>query len=233
MENNNNISYEYYKRDIELYRTVFEHKIEELNTLINLLKNNGRIDEATRIEARIKSYKSFYRNLEMGKNVDDCFGIKIVASQEDLIKIRDAAEFVFEIRNRKDHSQNKNTGYNAVHFTVLPKKDDKVQESVMFELQFCTFDHDKENSEGKLAHDIYKIPGHEGMNYNEAKKAVWKEYDRITRLDPREMEQELPDYYILEEGQLRKLSRMETVRKLFPTIFLQSKKEDAKVKYRM
>lgn len=212
MQPNDEIDYKYYLDDIKIYKQEFESAIQEIYNLIN--------EDVTiqQIEARIKSYKSFSKNLysstEKLKNLDDCFGIKMMLPDDDGIKkvIDKLKNAGYSIRQIKDHKKKANTNYNAVH-AILELKDSQIP----FEIQLRT----PERAEGRLPHDLYKLYGAKNNITHTDKIRVAEEFVRLAKMKMNGqynlLIQEIPICYRIEDGKLVRLNTKEIIRNLFPT----------------
>ena len=67
----------------------YEISLGMIGSAIERMKAKKLISENVQITGRIKSFKSAYLNYERDKKIDDCFGLRIVAKQEELVKIRE------------------------------------------------------------------------------------------------------------------------------------------------
>lgn len=211
------LSYEYYKRDINRYRNKFEATIQKV---CQIILEETDIQKA---EARIKSYKSFMTNLykEKGgiKNVNDCFGIKVMILDESAIEriIKRLEGEGHLVRSIKDHKNNANTNYNGIHVVL-----EFENSTIPFEIQFRT----PERSKGKLPHDIYKTFGTHKKDINEQKKIILNDFIRLVRLkingDYGKFIQELPISYAIDINnnkiKIKRQSEKEILRNLYPTV---------------
>lgn len=209
------ISYKEYLEDINRYRTEFEYTIQDVYNIIN---DNTNIKQ---LEARIKSYKSFTNNLYESenelkpKNLDDCFGIKIMLPDDDAIAtvIDKLKESGYTIRQMKDHKKKVNTNYNAIH-AVLEFK----ESNIPFEIQLRT----PQRAEGRLPHDLYKVKGHRRNVTDADKLKVLEQFIELARMkmsgNYSGVMAEIPIGYKIENEKLTQISSKEVVRNLFPTV---------------
>ncbi len=226
MPQNEVISYEMYGDDVKRYRADFEQTIEELYQIISPHVNVKSMD------ARIKSYESFVHNLyyevhegkkkKKGKNLDDCFGIKIMLDDDKAIKkvlslLKDSG---FVLRSIKDHKNNPDTNYNAVHVVAELKP-----HIIPFEIQLRT----EERSKGRLPHDIYKKFGAIKKYSDVERRIILEEFAQLARLrlngNYHEVVKKLPICYKIrkndeagEKSELVKLPYREVVQNLYPTV---------------
>lgn len=226
------LSFEFYREDINRYRAEFEKTIKEIYQLISL-----DID-IQKIEARIKSYQSFRNNLYIDhdnidnkkhrkktkfKNLNDCFGIKIMLQDDNAILrvIEKLTASGYVIRSVKDHKEIPNTNYNAVHVVAEFKGT-----TIPFELQLRT----EERAKGRLPHDLYKMFGaKKDITYNDRIQVIG-EFIKLARLKMdgqyRALIEKLPICYKIEDvkdGEIRdirliNLSPKEVLRNLYPTV---------------
>lgn len=214
MQQEGNIDYSYYLKDIQRYKKEFEDTIQDIYDIINEDLN------IYQIEARIKSYKSFMNNLLKNdnnskiKNLDDCFGIKVMLENDQAIKevLEKLKKSGYNIREVKDHKKKVNTNYNAIH-TILELKESKIP----FEIQLRT----PERAKGRMPHDIYKMCGaKKDITYNDKIK-VMREFFRLAKMKMngqyRSFGQEIPICYRIKEGKIVRLNTKEVIKNLFPT----------------
>lgn len=209
-------SYEYYQEDIARFIDYYTSKILEINEGLKELKANGKIGDDIIIEGRIKSYKSLLGNYKDGKNIEDCFGLKIITnSKKEIGQIEDnIIKEIFEAKRIKNHFLIPTTKYNAKHIIVWPKN---IKENfTLIEIQLCTKDEERKNNEGATAHDIYKLG---------TKIAVEQQHTLLMDLDPEKRKQYLPIYYIVDEDELKILDEKSTIRKMYPTIYGNAKEK--------
>ena len=204
------VDYDFYKNDIENYRDTYVKNFEAIGKLVSKINENLNEKENIKLEGRIKSYNSFYKNISNGKNVDDCYGIRIIAEQEKLEQLMAIIKSVYSIKREKDHSKNNKTDYNAIHDVVWSNNQTK-HDLPLIEIQYWTPEIEQKCTVGNLAYYIYK-----GKNIENI-------YENIMELNGEELKKSLPEYYkINDEGKAVKLSQQETIRKLFPTLFIQN-----------
>ena len=226
MPQNEIISYEMYSEDIGRYRTNFEQTILEIYQIISPHVNVKKMD------ARIKSYESFVHNLycnecdgkkkKKEKNLNDCFGIKIMLDDDKSIKrvLSLLKESGFVVRGIKDHKNNPDTNYNAVHVVAELKN-----QGIPFEIQLRT----EERAKGRLPHDIYKRFGAKKNYTDTERRVILKEFIELARLkingDYGVFSTKLPLCYRIKKGQnqcekpeLVKLTNSEIVQNLYPTV---------------
>lgn len=210
------ISYKDYLEDINRYRPEFEDTVQEVYNIIT--EKNVEIKQ---LEARIKSYKSFTNNLYESdnelkpKNLDDCFGIKIMLNDDEEIKkvLEKLKESGYKIRNMKDHKKKVNTNYNAIHAIFEFKGS-----TIPFEIQLRT----PQRAEGRLPHDLYKVTGHKRTVTDSDRLKVLEQFINLAKRkmngEYSSVMSEIPIGYKIEDGKLVQINSKEIVRNLFPTV---------------
>lgn len=219
------ISYKYYRQDVDTYKKAFLGKVKMLYDELKNLEEKG-FTKSVKMEARIKSYKSFCENIERGKTIEDCFGIRIVADEIALERIASSILQRAYVRSTKNHREITDTKYNAVHINLVPKDASTNNPQLkpelllpMIEVQLCTPEEEEKNNKGRLAHDVYKIKNHNELSNTELLRAVIEEYTRVKSMKGEELDKELPEYYeIDDEGKIKQLNTKERIRKMFPTV---------------
>ena len=71
----------------------------------------------------------------------------------------------------------------------------------------CTKEEERKNNEGNLAHDKYKY----GKNLE-------RFFSVLMDLPQEKLEEHIPTYYVVEDGEIRILNEEESLRKMFPSI---------------
>ena len=217
--------YSLYKRYIEAQRDEYELAIIEIYEIINKLIDGIKvrneilkISDNVRVEGRIKSFKSAFKNdLRDSKALDDCFGIRIIADNiKDASIIRQvikrisnsrlrkllgdavSEDSVFKIIKEKNHAKRINTNYDAIHQIAI--RNPKESSSPLIEIQYWDKKTEERCTCGDLNHSKYK---HIQGRFEEIKNG------RIGI--------EIPEYYEFdEEGNLFVLDKEQAILKMFP-----------------
>lgn len=108
-----------YNRFVEQQKDNFIAIIENVNEIINKLKDKRMISEYVQFRARIKAPESAIQNDET-KALDDIFGMEIITGTDAEIEvIKRQLEKYMNILREKNH--NKPNGYKAKHFSYSVK----------------------------------------------------------------------------------------------------------------
>ena len=198
-----------YNSFIERQRVGYEMTAAMIGYIVERMKDANIISGDINITGRIKSFKSAYENTGK-KAVDDCFGIRIVGSMGDLRKIQAEIEKNFKVDATKDHSRKTNSSYNAIHemLHMHAKYANSGMSPETFpevEIQYWDEELKEKCLYGELSYAKYKS----------------KDLDNIiTRLevDRESVLENLPVFYIIEGNEIKRLSKQETVYKMYPEI---------------
>ncbi len=190
----------------------YEISLGMIGSAIERMKAKKLISENVQITGRIKSFKSAYLNYERDKKIDDCFGLRIVAKQEELVKIREELAKLLTVKSTKDHRKRMNTGYNAVHQMVYLNnefidglKDIDPHLFPLLEIQYWDEETERDCFNGNLSYAHYK--------HRDIKKMA-KQYNE----NPESVYEELPIYYEIEGKEVKRLSKEETLDRMYPEL---------------
>ncbi len=207
-----------YNLMIEQKRRGFEVTLKIVSSAIQRMKEEAIISDDVAISARLKSFKSAYENSIKGKKVDDCFGIRIVArNEQELEKIEETIQEILNIVKSKNHKTNHSTGYNALHQMAILKENFALANNMeheqfpIVELQYWTKEIEKDCVHGELAYSRYKKKDMEKI------RKTYKE-------SPSDLYPLLPVFYEVKGDKIRTLSSEETLRKMYPDLELNIKK---------
>lgn len=187
----------YYKR-IEELRPYYELIAINIGKTIQKMQNESII-KAIKINGRIKSFESVLRNI-FYKEVDDCFGLRIIGNSDDLELIKKQLEKILVIDEIRDHRENKTTQYNGVHLMVHIEGN-----PIKVEIQFWTPELEQECTGGKLAYSSYKQ----------------KDMTQLLRdlgTNEQTVLDGLPEYFEIQGGNIKHLSKEETLYKMYPEL---------------
>lgn len=217
--------YSLYKRYIESQKDEYELAIIEIYDIINRLidgitvgKELLKINDNVKVEGRIKSFKSAFKNdMRDSKALDDCFGIRIIADNiTDMNLIRQVikrignpklrallgdairGDSLFKIVKEKNHAKRVNTNYNAIHQIAI--RNPKEHSSPLIEIQYWDKETEERCTYGDLNHTNYK---HVQGKFEEVKNG--------------KIGIEIPEYYEFDEdGNIYKLDKEQSIYKMFP-----------------
>ena len=195
---------------IEKQRKGYEMTAAMIGYIVQKMKEASLIEGEVEISGRIKSFKSAYENTGK-KAVDDCFGLRIIGKDEDLIKIEQELRKILVVDATKDHRKKSNTQYNGVHKMV--HMDSKYAEkngvsSVIFpeiEIQYWDEEMKEKCILGELSYANYK------------KRDLLAILDGLDN-DPDSVYKNLPACYEIKGNNIRRLSSQETLYKIYPEI---------------
>lgn len=184
---------------------------------VEKMQANGMVSADVKITGRIKSYKSVFENSKK-KVVDDCFGIRIIASKEDIKRIRKELEQILEIQQTKYHRANAIKKYNAVHQmvdipkTYISKRNISYELFPVVEIQYWDIQNANLCIDGELSYAHYK------------KKDLQRILTKYLN-NPQDVLDGLPIYYDICGTTVKQLSPEETLYRVYPEIKQLEEKE--------
>ncbi|MGN1326873.1 MAG: hypothetical protein ACI4VQ_02150, partial [Clostridia bacterium] len=201
------------KQGYETIAKIVGYTIEKMQT-------NGLISGNVKITGRIKSYKSVLENSKR-KIVDDCFGIRIIASKDDIKRIREELAQILVIVKTKYHKASDKKKYNAVHQmvdipkTYISKRGISYELFPVVEIQYWDIQNADLCIGGELSYAHYK------------KKDLERILERYLE-NPQETLDELPICYDIYGKNVRQLLPEETLFRVYPEIkqIQEQRKED-------
>lgn len=150
-----------YEQFIEHQREGYEITASMIGYVIQRMQEQEKIGKDVKVSGRIKGFFSAKDNSDK-KSLDDCFGIRIVAAEEDYEKIIKELNQVLKVDKIKDHRERKKTGYTGIH-TMVHLREEKIEklnmDSVYFpeiEIQYWTPGLEERCTRGDLVHTKYK-----------------------------------------------------------------------------
>ena len=207
-----NMIKENYNNYIEQQKRGYEITAGIIGFAIEKLREKGLISHDVQITGRIKSFKSAYLNYKKDKKIDDCFGVRIMANDDDLRKIGKELSKILIIKSTKDHSQRTDTSYNAVHQMAYINGEGietlKEMDSNLFpliEIQYWTKEIEEKCWLGDLSYAHYK------------KRDIGKLAQQYKQ-NPESVYEELPLYYEIKGTEVRQLEKAETLDRLYPEL---------------
>lgn len=199
-----------YNSKIEDKRIGYEKTVAMIGYIVQKMQEAGIVNGEVTINGRIKSFKSAYENAGK-KAVDDCFGLRIIAPKGDLERIMEELKRILVVDSTKDHSQKKNTPYNAVHQMVHMDKryaeanGIDLEEFPEVEVQYWDEEMKQKCLLGELSYANYK---------KRDLVAILKRLDE----EPEAALNDLPICYEIKGNNVRVLSKDEALYKLYPEI---------------
>lgn len=199
-----------YNSYIENQRIGYEITAAMIGYIVQRMQEASIINGEVSISGRIKSFKSAYENTGR-KAVDDCFGLRIVADRVDLEKIKEELRKILVVDSTKDHSQKKNTSYNAIHQMVHMHRRyaeaNGIEPETFPEIEIQYWDEELREKcvLGELSYANYK---------KRDLVAILKRLDE----EPENALNDLPTCYEIKGNIIRTLSPYETLYKLYPEI---------------
>lgn len=222
---------EYYINDatyLELYDDYIAHQKEPFkaimyyfNDMLAELKEIGKISDFTEFRARIKAPQSALYN-DSKKVLDDVFAMEFIGATEKEVDFLLSTISKTAITTRKkDH--NKPNGYKAKHRVFSIKEETAkeiaekfgIEDSTFFpliECQFKTIAVSIEANTGTASHINYK---------NIDPKSIQRKYDK----GEFRLGYDIPQMWVSKDGEMKKLSSDETLKKLYPFLNISKKKE--------
>lgn len=203
---------ELYEDYIETQTRGYEFSLGIIGFAIEKMQERKLISPDVKITGRIKSFKSAYSNYEKNKKIDDCFGMRIIADDGNLKKIREELNKVLTVSSTKDHGKITNTNYNAIHQMAHINNEyadavKTIQRDLipLIEIQYWNKETEQQCFSGNLSYAHYK---HRDLD------AIIQKYKE----NPDGMFDELPVYYEIEGSTVKQLTKEETLIKLYPEI---------------
>lgn len=202
---------EVYEQHINNQKRGYEITAKIVGHVIRRMQEACYISGDVQVTGRIKSFKSAYENSEK-KKVDDCFGIRIVASDEDLTKIRQQLEKILVVTQTKDHRKKKDTRYNGIHQMAHIQKRHAESSGICFE-QFPLVEIQY------WSREIQRLCLNGDLSYANYKRGDYRDF--VEELEERGNNAlgELPTYYEIIGNKIHKLSAKDTLSKLYPEIY--------------
>ena len=188
----------------------YETTAKIIGYVILKMQKSGRISLNVQVTGRIKSYHSAYENSKK-KCVDDCFGVRIVAPESDLEKIKIELEQILVIKKTKYHIADEKKSYSAIHQMAYIKERYIGNRNIDYELfplveiQYWNMHTADLCVTGELSYANYK---------KEDFKRILDEYLN----NPQEALKELPVYYDIYGTEIKQLTPEETLFRLYPEI---------------
>lgn len=208
-----------YEEKIENKRKGYELTARMIGYTIQKMKEASLISGDVKVTGRLKSFKSASENYKK-KAIDDCFGIRIIANKpEDLEAIRKEIENIFVVEKTKNHREKSKTGYNAVHQMVHIDNryinENHLNPNIfpIIEIQYWEEELERMCISGELSYSKYK------------KRDVTKIAQQYKE-NPYYIYENLPIYYEINGNSLRRLSKEETLIKIYPEIELIEQEEE-------
>ena len=183
----------------------YEVTAKIIGKTIKRMQDMSIISDNIKISGRIKSLKSTSENIEKGKKLDDFFGIRIVAETDEEL------EKILTIKKSKQHGDNSSKKYNALHQTgriikeLAEANDMDPKEVPLIEIQYWTREIEDRCTYGEL-------------NYSNYKKRDEIKICQELKDDPESVYNNLPTFYEIYPGGLRRLSPEEALLKMYPEI---------------
>ena len=199
----------YYER-IENQRRGYEITAAMIGYIVQKMQEASIISGNVSISGRIKSFKSAYENTGK-KAVDDCFGLRIIADYEDLVKIEQELRKILVVDATKDHRKKANTQYNGIHKMVHMDskyiKNNGMKQEMFPQIEIQYWDKEMEQK----------------CIYGELSYANYKKRDLPAILDgldnnPETVYSNLPKCYEVKGKDIRMLTPQEALYKLYPEI---------------
>lgn len=199
-----------YNSFIERQRVGYEMTAAMIGYIVEKMKRANIVSGNVSVSGRIKSFKSAYENTGK-KAVDDCFGIRIIGPMEDLKKIQAEIEKNFKVDATKDHSRKANSSYNAIHemFHMHAKytANSGINPETFPEVEIQYWDEELR----------------EKCLYGELSYANYKSKDLIAISERLENDREnvlsdLPVFYTIEGNKIKRLSKQDSLYKMYPEI---------------
>ena len=195
-----------YNSFIERQRVGYEMTAAMIGYIVEKMKRANIVSGNVSVSGRIKSFKSAYENTGK-KAVDDCFGIRIIGPMEDLKKIQAEIEKNFKVDATKDHSRKANSSYNAIHEMLHMHAKYTANSGIFPEVEIQYWDEELR----------------EKCLYGELSYANYKSKDLIAISERLENDREnvlsdLPVFYTIEGNKIKRLSKQDSLYKMYPEI---------------
>lgn len=200
----------HYDSYINRQKKGYETTAKIIGYVIEKMQESRLISGNVQITGRIKSYQSAYENSKR-KCVDDCFGVRIIAPESDLKRIRKELEQILVIKKTKYHIASEEKNYSAIHQMAYIKKryigrsDIDYELFPIVEIQYWDMHTADLCVSGELSYANYK---------KEDFKKILGEYLN----NPQDALDELPIYYDIYGEDIRQLAPEETLFRLYPEI---------------
>lgn len=193
-----------YNTYVEEQRNGYEKTARLIGYIIEEMKKANIISSKVEVSGRIKGFESVYENTKKGKEIEDCFGIRIVGKEKDLEAIKKMLNQMLIVQKEKDHRKKLDTLYNGVHVIAHMNGTHK-QLIPVVEIQYWTEEVKEECMYGELAYIKYK---------NRNLKQVQQNLYNSSRNEYKDM----PIFYEIKGENVRMLSKQETIYKMYPEI---------------
>ena len=202
---------EAYDSYINSQKKGYEITAKIIGHVIKRLEQAGYISADVQVTGRIKSFRSTYENTNK-KKVDDCFGIRIVGTNEDLIAIKNQLEKILVVTQTKDHRKKKDTAYNGIHQMAYLQKQYADHSRICYEnfplieIQYWSRETQRRCMNGDLKYANYK-------------KGDYKEFmEELKERGTKDLN-DLPEYYEIIGNKIIELNSIDTLYKLYPDIY--------------
>lgn len=209
---------ECYESFVTHQKNGYEITARLIGYVIEKMKTFGLISEHVKITGRIKSYKSVIAN-DKKKTIDDCFGIRIIGTEQEIEKIKEELAKVLLIDCVKDHKKCKNSNYKGLHQMVHIKKQFTEGKNIDYDLfpeievQYWTKQMEKDCTDGWLSYSHYK-------------KEQFEKVIHELKQDRKAVLNQLPTYYEIKGTEMLEYFPEETLYKLYPEIRRMEIKEE-------
>lgn len=209
-----------YNEYIEERRRGYEITAAMIGYIVQKMQEASRIKGEVSISGRIKSFKSVYENTGK-KAVDDCFGIRIVGTVDDLKAIEEELDKILVLDSKKDHRKKSHTKYNGVHEMIHMDSEYAKEHGIepqsfpQIEVQYWSEEIRKECIYGDLSYAKYK------------KKDLPTILAKLES-NPESVFADLPICYEIHGNNIRRLSEREALYKIYPEIeIMEEKRKEA------
>lgn len=215
---------ELYNDYVAQQKEAFKAIMYYFNDMLSELKEEGKISDFTEFRARIKAPKSALFN-DSTKLLDDVFAMEFIgATKKEVNFLLSTISNLAITTRKKDH--NKTNGYKAKHrvFSINEETAKEIAEKFniqdttffpVIECQFKTIAVAIEANTGTAAHINYK---------NIDPKVIQRKYDKGEFI----LGYDIPQMWVSKDGEMKKLSSDETLKKVYPFLNISKKKENVK-----
>lgn len=209
-----------YDKYVESQRKGYEITAAMIGYIVQKMKEASKIKGEISISGRIKSFKSASENTGK-KAVDDCFGIRIVGTVDDLRAIEEELDKILVLDSKKDHRKKSHTKYNGVHEMIhmdsgyAKEHGIEPQSFPQIEVQYWSEEMKDECIYGDLSYAKYK------------KKDLPTILAKLES-NPESVFADLPICYEIHGNNIRRLSEREALYKLYPEMeVMEGKRKEA------